>query len=47
MKKSLKKILCALCCLALVLALSGCSLPTTDTDSLLKPPRASGELYHI
>lgn len=47
MRKTAKRVACLLLCGLLAFSLVGCNLPTTDTDSLLKPPRASGELYYI
>jgi len=43
----IRKILCAVMCIAFVFTLCGCELFATDTAELLSPPALSGDLYPI
>lgn len=47
MKKVIRRIASFFLIFCIVFSFSSCSLITFDTDSLLTPPRASGELYYI
>ncbi len=43
----LKKLFCVILALVITASLSGCALPGADIDSLIAPPKPTGELYEI